>query len=34
MDYGRQLYMSERDGKDRLENTLKKACPCWFARES
>ena len=34
LDYGIQLYMSERDGKDKGENSPKRACSCWFARES
>ena len=34
MDYGMQLYMSERDGKDKIEDSPKKACSCWFARRS
>ena len=34
MDYGMQLYMFERDGKDRTEDSPKKACSCWLARRS
>ena len=34
MDNGMQLYMFERDGKDRIEDSPKKACSSWFARES
>ena len=34
MDYGMQLYMPERDGKGKLEDSPTKACSCWFARES
>ena len=34
MDYGIQLYMSKRDGKDKIEDSPKKACSCWFVRRN
>ena len=34
MDYDMQFYMFERDGKDNIEDSPKKACSCWFARRS
>ena len=34
LDYGMQLYMFERDGTDKVEDSLKKTCSCWFTRGS
>ena len=34
MDYGIQLHMSKRDGKDKIEDSPKKACSCWFVRRN
>ena len=34
LDYGMQLYVSERDENDQREDSSKKSCSSSFARES